>query len=138
MDLRIIYIEEKDLNENLVKQLVQIKFEDVRVLFFVELKEVDSNLVPMISDLPLIRIEKAERRIRKWLEEHVAHISNYEVLVFHGPPSRTNPKFKLSVNKNAKLNVLVHPEHESRIAPYLYHHAGAHQIKYFSLGDFSM
>ena len=137
MDLRIVYITEKDLNDQLVEQLKNISFEDVRVLFFVELGEVDYQLLPMISDVANLRLRKAERRINKWLEEGLDHINHFEVLTFNGRPTKTNPNYTLTLQKNQELNVLLSPEHEPRIAPYLNQHAGAHQIKYLSLGDFS-
>lgn len=137
MNLRLIYIREEDLREQLVEVLNNIQFEDVEVLFFIELKEVDEKKIPMISDLSKLRLRKAESRIRKWLNERVPEIQNFEVLVFDGRPTRNNPNYQLLIKKGDGVHVFINPKHELRIAPYLKHHAGAHQIKYMSLGDFS-
>lgn len=137
MDLRLIYIKEEDLNQQLVDTLKQISFKENRVLFFVELKDVDDEIVPMISDLSNLRIVKAEKRITKWIKNHSNHIDNFEVLVFNGHPTRSNPNYKLTFENSEGVHVLINPEYMPRIAPYLKHHAGAHQVKYLSLGDFS-
>lgn len=137
MNLRLVYIREEDLQERLVRSLNSIHFKDVKVLFFIELKEVDEKVIPMISDLSKLRLRKAESRIREWLTESVPHIKSFEVLVFDGRPTRYNPSYQLLINGDEGIQVFLDPKHELRIAPYLKHHAGAHQIKYMSLGDFS-
>jgi hypothetical protein len=137
MNLRLIYIKEEDLEQQLIDTLKQISFGEVRVLFFVELKEVDEKAVPMIADLLKLRVFKAEKRITEWIENHSSHIDNFEVLAFDGHPTRSNPSYKLSIMGDQKIDVLLNPEYKTRIAPYLKYHAGAHQVKYLSLGDFS-
>ncbi|GEM_PF-2663728 len=137
MNLHLVYIQESDLNSQLVKTLDQVYVKDDKVLFFVELKEVDEKSIPMIVDLMSLRLRKAERRIKSWLQQHIENLKNYEVLVFNGKPSRTNPSYNLSVSKQDGVHVIIDPKHENRIAPYLRQHAGSHQIKYLSLGDFN-
>lgn len=137
MALKLIYIKEINLNDLLEEQLKKVKFEDDLVLFYVELKEFDEKLIPMISDLPDLRLRKVERRVTRWIKEKIGHIKNFEVLVFNGRPNKLNPKYDLSIEAGQRFDVLLNPGHEPRFANYLNHFAGSHQIKYLSLGDFS-
>jgi hypothetical protein len=137
MALRIIYIKEVNLNDLLAAQLKMVRFEEEPVIFFVELREVDEKLIPMISDLPALRLRKAERRIVKWINDKLDHIDKFEVSVFNGRPNKSNPRYSLSIEDDQKLDVILNSGHEPRFANYLNHYAGSDQIKYLSLGDFN-
>lgn len=137
MTTRLIYLLENDFQQNLANVLNKEDFSDQNVVFFVELRKMDDQLVPMIADLSKMRLIKAKKRIESWIREKVKGIDHFEVFTFDGHPSRTNPSYRLDLSGTEKVNVSLAPQNENRFIPYLKHNAGSHQIFYLSLGDFN-
>lgn len=136
MTTRLIYLLEEDFRYHLADVLNEEDFSNQKVVFFVELRKMDDQVIPMISDLVKIRLKKAEDRLIKWIEKNVTDLENFEVHAFDGKPSKSNPGYKLNFANNEDFHVLVTPDNEYRLAPYLKHNAGVHQVRYLSLGDF--
>ena len=137
MNTRLIYLLEEDFRRDLAYILNKEDFSGQNVIFFVELRKVDDQVIPMISDLVKIRLDKAKVRLEKWVRNNVNSLEHFEVLVFDGRPSRTNPNIQLNFSSTEDFHVFLEPRNEYRLAPYLKYNAGAHQVRYLSLGDFN-
>lgn len=137
MGTRLIYLLEEDFREGLADVLNQEDLGGQDVVFFVELRKVDEQIIPMIADLPKLRLEKAERRFREWIKENVKGLKNFRVMVFDGRPSKSNPRMNFKEKDELDLHVLVTPKNESRLTSYLKYNTGVHQIRHLSLGDFN-
>lgn len=137
MSTRLIYLLEEDFQHDLANILNQEDLKGKNVVFFVELRKVDDQLIPMIDGLPKLRLRKAEDRIKKWIRKNIKGLESFSVLVFDDRPSRSNPDYNFLELPENDFHVLVPPHNEIRLAPYLKHNAGIHQIKHLSLGDFT-
>lgn len=137
MGTRLIYLLEEDFKHDLAEVLSQENLAGQNVIFFVELRKVDEQLVPMIADFSKLRLKKAEKRFRDWIKKNIKGLENFQVMVFDGRPSRSNPNFDLTKLDKSDFHVLVTPKNESRLTSYLKYNTGIHQIRYLSLGDFN-
>lgn len=118
MNTWLVYIREEEMTGEFGTMLAQLNNANDYLLFLVELKAVDDHIVPMISDLSDLRLNKAELVIKEWLEDFVAPDLNWKLVVFEGEPAKNNPDFTFG-SKLKKINVFVQPENELRLIPFL-------------------
>ena len=137
MKTRLIYVREEDLQQSLIDSLKNIDFTGYELLFFVELKEVDDRVMPMLANVSKIRLKKGEKIITQWISDYLPNINDFKVQVFDGHPTKSNPSFDLTFSKDTGLHVILNRKNENRILSYLRHRAASHEIKYLSIGDFT-
>lgn len=136
MKTRLIYIREEEMSDELGAIIARFTGVGENLLFFVELKALEDNNVPMISDLSDLRLNKAEQRIKDWLEELIAPELVWELVVFEGKPTKNNPDYGWVINQQ-KLKVFVHPANELRLIPFLKSRIAPDQLRFFGFEEFN-
>ncbi len=64
----LLYIRETDLTEEFQQKLCSFYEPDVPFYIIVQLKTVKNGFEPMINNLKEIRIEKAKKKIKEWID----------------------------------------------------------------------
>lgn len=130
METRLLYILEKDMNEELSKLLQSYNVSDVRLIILVELSPIEVSSMPMIYDLKEIRLRKVKEKVKSWLDTQLKNI-DFELIVFEGKPSKNNPPNPLKEIK--QLRVFVNYENDIRIVPFLKAFLEPEKITFFSI-----
>ncbi|MEX2483988.1 MAG: hypothetical protein WED10_05505 [Brumimicrobium sp.] len=131
METRLLYILEKEMDENLSKLLNSFKFAKMRLIILVELNPIEVDSMPMIYDFKEIRLSKVKEKVKNWLDFELTKGVLYELIVFEGKPTKNNPPDTL--DKINQLKVFVRDNNDIRIVPYLKVHLQPNQITFYKI-----